>query len=36
MDPIICVMLKDCTVKKHISRIYECVRKFASLKKVLI
>ena len=33
MDPMICVMLKDYTVKKHISRIYECVRKFASLKK---
>ena len=33
MDPMICVMLKDYAVKKHISRIYECVRKFASLKK---
>ena len=36
MVPMICVMLKDYTVKKHISRTYECVHKFASLKKILI
>ena len=36
MVPMICVMLKDYTVKKHISRTYECVHKFASLKKILV